>query len=893
VDYLYTIIIYPIVQIIEFIFVFSQKIFKETGISIVFISGAVSVLSLPLYVVAERWQRLERSVQAKMAAGTAKIKAVFRGDEQYMILSAYYRQNHYHPVFALRSSFGLLIQIPFFIAAYSYLTRLEALKGAHFFFIRSLERPDSLVSIGGFSLNILPLAMTFINIIAGAVYLRGLPPKDKIQLYGMALVFLVLLYNSPAGLVLYWTLNNIFSLLKNIYYAVKNPLKNTVLFSFISALCVCMIYFILAIHKGDPRQRALIAFFSGFLGIAPWLFYAGKFFNLKFPSPGDCQGRRGQLFFIFIFSCAILWILSGVFIPSMLIVSSPQEFSYIDSYTTPLFFIFNSCLQCFGFFVFWPCCLYALFSGKTKIFFSFVSPALAVSALCNNFIFPGNYGLITVDLQFGKDILYSKAEFLLNAGILLFIIPVLIFLIFRTFKFFIPSIPILALVLASLSVFNVIAINREFRVMRIFHGGGRKKITSLEPLFRISRDGKNTVVIMLDRASSSFFPFILEESPDLYEAFSGFVYYPDTVSFNGYTRIGALPIFGGYEYIPQEINKRNSERMVDKHNEALLMLPLIFLNAGYEVTVTDPPYPNYSFRDDLRLYDRYPGIHACISDSAYTKYWLKEHNMVLPSTSDILKRDLFWYALFKMSPVMFRRGIYQYGDWCAPVSGQKITNLLNGYAVLDYLPRLTGLSSEKENTFLLMVNNATHEGALLQAPDYRPAINITSYGPGRFNKETEYHINIAAYKRLAEWFDFLKSADVYDNTRIILVSDHGSQISYVTKPGPGMPANFDNLHPILLVKDFGVGGKLISDNTFMTNADVPALALSGQIENPVNPFTGKAITNDIKKEPLYIAVSGDIHLENPDETMFIFDPKQDWYVQGGIFEESNWKRVEE
>jgi membrane protein insertase Oxa1/YidC/SpoIIIJ len=67
--------------------------------------------------------------------------------------------------------------------------------------------------------------MTAINIIAGAVYTRGFPLKDKIQLYGMALIFLVLLYNSPAGLVLYWTMNNIFSLLKNIYFKIKSPKK--------------------------------------------------------------------------------------------------------------------------------------------------------------------------------------------------------------------------------------------------------------------------------------------------------------------------------------------------------------------------------------------------------------------------------------------------------------------------------------------------------------------------------------------------------------------------------------------------------------------------------------------------------------------------------------------
>ena len=32
----------------------------------------------------------------------------------------------------------------------------------------------------------------------------------------------------------------------------------------------------------------------------------------------------------------------------------------------------------------------------------------------------------------------------------------------------------------------------------------------------------------------------------------------------------------------------------------------------------------------------------------------------------------------------------------------------------------------------------------------------------------------------------------------------------------------------------------------MTNADVPAIAMGQVIENPVNPFTGKKITNDEK-----------------------------------------------
>ena len=45
------------------------------------------------------------------------IKAVFKGDERYMILSAYYRQNNYHPLYSLRGMLGLLFQLHFFISS--------------------------------------------------------------------------------------------------------------------------------------------------------------------------------------------------------------------------------------------------------------------------------------------------------------------------------------------------------------------------------------------------------------------------------------------------------------------------------------------------------------------------------------------------------------------------------------------------------------------------------------------------------------------------------------------------------------------------------------------------------------------------------------------------------
>ena len=54
--FLYTIIIYPLYQIIEFAFKFFGDVFKNTGISVIGVSMAVLILCLPLYIVAERWQ---------------------------------------------------------------------------------------------------------------------------------------------------------------------------------------------------------------------------------------------------------------------------------------------------------------------------------------------------------------------------------------------------------------------------------------------------------------------------------------------------------------------------------------------------------------------------------------------------------------------------------------------------------------------------------------------------------------------------------------------------------------------------------------------------------------------------------------------------------------------
>jgi hypothetical protein len=631
----------------------------------------------------------------------------------------------------------------------------------------------------------------------------------------------------------------------------------------------------------------------GVTGVIPWVFSIVKklFQNTRITLPVLLFSKKDG-FLLFLCSVFAIWALIGLIVPSQLIASSPQEFSFIDSYTTPLFFVGNTAIQAFGLFVFWPFCLYMLFSPKTKKIFGLCFFLILLCAICNVFLFPGNYGLISVMLEFDNNPSHNSRDILINSLTLLAFIAAGLVFFFKIKKQILLAIPVLCIVsFFGMFIQNANIIQRSFRDVAAFYNPKEmKQQQTVEPIFHLSKTGKNVVVIMLDRAISVLMPYIFEESPELKDIYDGFVYYPNSVSFNAYTRIGAPPIFGGYESTPEEINKRSDVSIKEKHNEALLMMPHIFSDAGYSVVATDSPYANYASKPDMRIYDGLPNVKGYITDSVYTDIWIKDHNLPLPKVSDILKRNVLWYSIFRAVPEPLRAGIYMKGDWNAPIANRSLRLTLNGYSVLDYLPQLTDSNADTENTALLITNNTTHETSFLQAPDYVPATVVTNYGTSRFGKEPAYHINAASIKRLASWFQYLKDNELYDNSRIILVSDHGPTPNFVTKIG--LPFNVDQYNPLLMVKDFNAHGQLRTDMSFMTNADVPSLALKDLIDNPINPFTGNPITDENKKRPLYIAMSGSIHLSASVATQFVLNPKEDYYVHDNIFDPNNWKGVE-
>ena len=222
---------------------------------------------------------------------------------------------------------------------------------------------------------------------------------------------------------------------------------------------------------------------------------------------------------------------------------------------------------------------------------------------------------------------------------------------------------------------------------------------------------------------------------------------------------------------------------------------------------------------------------------------------------------------------------------------------------MTLLPQLTSITDEKKDCYASFANCATHEPCELQLPDYELKSNIDNTGfktaaDGKIAMENKnqiihYHANMASLLALGKWFDFMRENGVWDNTRIIIVADHGrglSQFDYMMLKNPNIDVQWCN--PLLMVKDFGATD-FTTSNEFMTNADVPTLATKGVIEKAINPFTKKPLTNEEKTaHPQMITSSAHWDVVKNHGTTFDTSDGHWFSVHDDIFKEENWTLVE-
>ncbi len=198
-----------------------EALVHNWGVAIVIVTILLKALFYPLSAKSYRSMAQMRELAPRLQS----MKEKFGEDKQKMqqAMMELYRSEKINP---MSGCLPILIQVPVFIAFYWMLSGTVELRHAPFFgWIQDLAAPDTLFGIipksipllGGMPIGLLPILMGATMIIQ--TFLNP-PPTDPVQaqvMKIMPIVFSIFFFFFPAGLVLYWLVNNILSIAQQWY----------------------------------------------------------------------------------------------------------------------------------------------------------------------------------------------------------------------------------------------------------------------------------------------------------------------------------------------------------------------------------------------------------------------------------------------------------------------------------------------------------------------------------------------------------------------------------------------------------------------------------------------------------------------------------------------------
>jgi len=206
-----------------------NSVLHNYGLSIIAITVILRVLFLPLTLKSMRSMKL---MQAKMQAIKPKVEVLkekYKDDKtkQNAELMKLYSTHGVNPLSSLGGCFPLLLQLPVFIALYDVLLYSIDLRQSSFLWINDLAEPEHLFNIpifGEYELpfRILPLLMGVSWFISQKMTPQTAPGSESMELQMkmmqfMPIIFTVMFWSLPSGLILYWTVSNILSIFQQIY----------------------------------------------------------------------------------------------------------------------------------------------------------------------------------------------------------------------------------------------------------------------------------------------------------------------------------------------------------------------------------------------------------------------------------------------------------------------------------------------------------------------------------------------------------------------------------------------------------------------------------------------------------------------------------------------------
>ncbi|MDP3804584.1 MAG: membrane protein insertase YidC [Candidatus Omnitrophota bacterium] len=199
-----------------------HSVVKSWGLSVIILSVLLNVLLFPLTLKSFQSMQKMHELHPQME----KLKAQFKDNPQKLnkeVMELYKKYN----INPLGGCLPLLLQMPIFIALYQALTKSIDLRGASFLWIKDLSMPDAVaipatLPLIGNHINILPLAMVVLMVfqqkvstkVMGSAVTEEQKQQQKMMLIMMPVMFGFIFYSMPSGMVLYWVVNTLLTIVE-------------------------------------------------------------------------------------------------------------------------------------------------------------------------------------------------------------------------------------------------------------------------------------------------------------------------------------------------------------------------------------------------------------------------------------------------------------------------------------------------------------------------------------------------------------------------------------------------------------------------------------------------------------------------------------------------------
>ena len=108
----------------------------------------------------------------------------------------------------------MFVQIPIFFGFYNMLNKAVELRNQEFLWVHDLSQPDTIAHLGSIPLNVLPLVMAGTMLVQMQLTPKAGDPVQQRMMMFMPLIFIALCYNYASALALYWSVQNIFSIVQ-------------------------------------------------------------------------------------------------------------------------------------------------------------------------------------------------------------------------------------------------------------------------------------------------------------------------------------------------------------------------------------------------------------------------------------------------------------------------------------------------------------------------------------------------------------------------------------------------------------------------------------------------------------------------------------------------------